>query len=63
VIDAQVVGERIHVTLAQTSDEAVRRFGAALSETPLGDAPVRLVAPSLEDVFIARLSAQENLRA
>jgi ABC-2 type transport system ATP-binding protein len=63
VIDAQVFGERIHVTLAQTSDEAVQRFSAALRETPLRDAPVRPVAPSLEDVFIARLSAQENVRA
>jgi len=63
VVDAQVFGERIHVTLEQTSDQAIARFTAALRDTPLREAPVRLVAPSLEDVFIARLSAQENVRA
>jgi ABC-2 type transport system ATP-binding protein len=63
VADAQVFGERLHVTLADMSEDGVRRFAAGLDGTPLGGAPLRLVAPSLEDVFIARLSAQENLRA
>jgi ABC-2 type transport system ATP-binding protein len=55
VLDAQVFGERIHITL---NDEpaAEKRFRAALRETPLGDVPVRQVQPSLEDVFIARLA-------
>ena len=59
----QIFGERMHVTLEQTSDEAVDRFAAALNGTPLGGAAIRTVLPSLEDVFIARLSAQENAGA
>jgi ABC-2 type transport system ATP-binding protein len=58
VSDAQVFGERIHVTLEETSEEAFQRFSAALATTPLSGAPIRLVPPSLEDVFIARLSAE-----
>jgi ABC-2 type transport system ATP-binding protein len=55
VLDAQVFGERIHITLDEpaTSEE---RFRSALLATPLADAPVRPVQPSLEDVFIAQLS-------
>ena len=63
VADAQVFGERIHVTLQQTTDEAIHRFTEALRATRFRDAPVRVVAPSLEDAFIARLSAEENVRA
>jgi ABC-2 type transport system ATP-binding protein len=58
VADAQVFGERLHVTLADTSDEAVARFAEALRGTPLREAAVRPVAPSLEDVFIARLATK-----
>jgi ABC-2 type transport system ATP-binding protein len=62
VRDAQVFGERIHITLDEsgTSEE---RFRAALRATPLADALVRQVQPSLEDVFIARLSGTEDARA
>jgi ABC-2 type transport system ATP-binding protein len=63
VADAQTFGDRIHVTLEGASDEAFDRFRSALRETPLGDAPIRAVSPSLEDVFIARLSAKETARA
>jgi len=56
VVDAQVFGERIHVRLADTTDEAVTRFSAALKGTPLEPATVRPVPPSLEDVFIAMLA-------
>ena len=55
VDDAQVFGERVHVRLHDTADEAVERFIAALQGTPLAGAAVRPVPPSLEDVFIARL--------
>jgi ABC-2 type transport system ATP-binding protein len=60
VVDAQVFGERIHVTLdeAGTSEE---RFMAALRDTPLAGVPVRQVPPSLEDVFIARLTGGPSL--
>jgi ABC-2 type transport system ATP-binding protein len=60
VDDAQVFGERVHVRLHDTADEAVERFVAALQGTPLADASVRTVPPSLEDVFIARLGDKES---
>jgi ABC-2 type transport system ATP-binding protein len=63
VVDAQVFGERLHVTLGETSDDAIARFGEALQATPLRDAAVRAVAPTLEDVFIAQLAAQEGARS
>jgi len=56
VDDAQVFGERVHVRLHETTDDAVARFIAALQGTPLERAHVRTVPPSLEDVFIAQLS-------
>jgi ABC-2 type transport system ATP-binding protein len=58
VVDAQVFGERLHVTLADTDDEALARFAEALRATPLRDASIRPVAPSLEDVFIAQLATR-----
>jgi ABC-2 type transport system ATP-binding protein len=58
VDDAQVFGERLHVTLGGEGEDAIERFRAALQATALAEASVRPVPPSLEDVFIARL-AQE----
>jgi ABC-2 type transport system ATP-binding protein len=64
VSDAQVFGERVHVTLADGTDRAEEQFRTALSSTALATAPVRRVPPSLEDVFIARLSGtRESLHA
>jgi ABC-2 type transport system ATP-binding protein len=75
VHDAQVFGERIHITLDDDSPACEERFRAALRATSLADAHIRSVQPSLEDVFIARLSgppsppggfgeaSKENLRA
>jgi ABC-2 type transport system ATP-binding protein len=63
VADAQVFGERLHVTLTDASDEVLERFNRALRTTPLAAAAVRALQPSLEDVFIARLSAEEKVRA
>jgi ABC-2 type transport system ATP-binding protein len=60
VSSAQVFGERIHVTLDDMSAAGIQRFASALRATGLEDAPFRLVTPSLEDVFIARLSEQEQ---
>jgi ABC-2 type transport system ATP-binding protein len=60
VADAQVFGERIHVTLAGDSEESEERFARALTQTALAAAPIRRVQPSLEDVFIARLSAAKE---
>jgi ABC-2 type transport system ATP-binding protein len=62
VRDAQVFGERIHITLDEASAASVERFKTALRATPLADVAVRPVQPSLEDVFIAQLSG-ENVRA
>jgi len=64
VVDAQVFGERVHVTLDHELGAIDEGFRAALQETPLAGAPVRQVQPSLEDVFIAQLSGdRENVRA
>ena len=60
VVDAQLFGERIHVTLADGGEDADARFKAALQATALSGAPVRSVQPSLEDVFIARLSGSRE---
>jgi ABC-2 type transport system ATP-binding protein len=63
VVDAQVFGERVHVTLGAGGDAAEAEFRAALASTPLASVPVRAVQPSLEDVFIARLSGGESFHA
>jgi ABC-2 type transport system ATP-binding protein len=63
VVDAQVFGERVHVTLGNGGDRAEAEFRAALAATPLAHVPVRAVPPSLEDVFIARLSGAESSHA
>jgi ABC-2 type transport system ATP-binding protein len=62
VADAQVFGERLHVTLRDGGADSVERFRRGLDATPLAGAPVRAVPPTLEDVFIARLSAKESPR-
>jgi ABC-2 type transport system ATP-binding protein len=63
VVDAQVFGERVHVTLGNGGDSAETEFRTALASTPLASAPLRAVPPSLEDVFIARLSGAESSHA
>lgn len=61
VADAQVFGDRLHVTLAAgAGDDAVDLFTAELDRTALAGATVRPVPPSLEDVFIAYLSGKEG---
>ena len=62
VTDAQVFGERVHVTLDGDSTEIEDRFSRALKDTALAGVPMRRVPPSLEDVFIARLSAAKDDR-
>jgi hypothetical protein len=64
VTDAQVFGERIHVTLSGDDEAVEDGFRRALQATALAGTPVRRVQPSLEDVFIARLSTEtEGSRA
>ena len=59
VADAQLFGERLHVTLTDLDEGAADRFAATLQDAAEG-ASVRPVAPSLEDVFIAQLAAQDS---
>jgi ABC-2 type transport system ATP-binding protein len=54
-------GERLHVTLA-AAPGSVDRFTAALQDTALRGAPVRPIAPSLEDAFIGMLEKQNAER-
>jgi ABC-2 type transport system ATP-binding protein len=54
VRDVHAFGERLHVTLADAPG-SVDRFAAAVQDTALRGAPIRPVAPSLEDVFIGML--------
>jgi hypothetical protein len=67
VVDVQVFGERLHLTLAPSTegagDDAVERVARALASTDLAGASVRAVQPSLEDVFIATLSRKEKASA
>jgi ABC-2 type transport system ATP-binding protein len=66
VADVQIFGERLHVTLAITGDattDAAVAFIAAFRDSPLASASARPVPPSLEDVFIARLSEKEGAHA
>ena len=62
VADVQIFGERLHVTVSDggSTTASASDFAAALRRTPLQHAPIRAVAPSLEDVFIARLSEEEH---
>src|SRR5262249_43801646 len=62
VTDAQGFGERVHVTLDGDAADVEERFTRALQGTPLAGVPVRRVQPSLEDVFIARLSSANEAR-
>jgi ABC-2 type transport system ATP-binding protein len=63
VTDAQVFGERLHVTLEDTSDVAVTTLVSRLGASPLAGATVRSIPPSLEDVFIAQLAQKEGADA
>jgi len=63
VIEAQAFGERVHVRLADDSTALRARFESALAASPVGPAPVRAIAASLEDVFIAELSGTEVANA
>jgi len=67
VVDVQVFGERLHVTLAASDSKGAplreSDFASALRETSLSGVTVRAVPPSLEDVFIARVAQQENAHA
>jgi ABC-2 type transport system ATP-binding protein len=63
VTDVQVFGERLHLTLGESSDEAIERVRRGIEATALAGASIRAVQPSLEDVFIATLSQKEQASA
>jgi ABC-2 type transport system ATP-binding protein len=63
VADVQVFGERLHLTLEGTTDDAVDAVAREIAQTPLAGASVRAVPPSLEDVFIATLARKEQASA
>ena len=63
VADVQVFGERLHLTLENDSDDAVGDVVRQLAQTALSGASVRVVPPSLEDVFIATLARKEQASA
>jgi ABC-2 type transport system ATP-binding protein len=63
VADVQVFGERLHLTLDSDSDEAVDAVASRIGQTPLAGASIRVVPPSLEDVFIATLTRKEQAGA
>jgi ABC-2 type transport system ATP-binding protein len=59
VLDAQVFGDRLHVTLTSDDDDVLSRFSGAVNQLPHVHAAVRSVPPSLEDAFISILSREE----
>jgi ABC-2 type transport system ATP-binding protein len=63
VSDVQVFGERLHLTLERDSDDAVDAVMRQIAATALAGASVRVVPPSLEDVFIATLARKEQAGA
>ncbi len=61
VADVEVFGERLHATLTESAaaeqEAAVRRLAEELEAEGIAVQQVRPVAPSLEDIFIARIRA------
>jgi len=62
VSDAQVFGERLHVTLEGGGDDVLTHFAANLQAAGISS-PVRPVRPTLEDVFISKLTRIDDARA
>jgi len=62
VSDVQMFGERAHVRMDRPGADAARLLASRLAASGLGQASVRPIATSLEDVFIARLHEEEHDR-
>lgn len=64
IASAQVFGDRLHVWIDRGDAEAaMRSVTAAINEAGLTPSSLRPIVPSLEDVFIARLSEAADTRA
>jgi ABC-2 type transport system ATP-binding protein len=66
VLEVEVYGERLHVTLREDragAAAAAERLQAGLSESGLEVEQVRAITPSLEDVFIARIRQAASVPA
>ena len=61
VVAAHLFGDRLHVTLTHPEEE--RSLAAALAAAGAPDAVITRIAPSLEDVFLARIAAAEAAAA
>ena len=63
VSNVQVFGERLHATLAEAPGDEARRAGdsiaAELAAAGIRVESARVTAPSLEDIFIARIRERE----
>lgn len=57
--DAQVFGDRLHVWIADAAPAAVEEF-TAMATASAGATHVRPIKPSLEDVYIARLTEKQH---
>jgi len=61
IASAQVFGDRLHVWIDRSDrDAAMRSVTAAINAAGLTPSSLRPIVPSLEDVFIARLSAVDG---
>ncbi len=65
VVDVETFGERLHLRMpdetAQTASLAGERLRMALDEAALEVQTCRVIAPSLEDVFIARIRTRSEI--
>ena len=61
VVAAHLFGDRLHVTLTHPEEE--RSLAAALAAAGAPDVVTTRIAPSLEDVFLARIAAAEAAAA
>ena len=60
-IESQVFGDRLHVWLEPETDAAIEDFRHAIAQSLRPDS-IRRITPSLEDVYIARLSVAAKQR-
>jgi ABC-2 type transport system ATP-binding protein len=62
-VDAQVFGDRVHVWADESDrDRASRQIGDVLARAGIQTSSLRIITPSLEDVFIAKLTRAAEAR-